>query len=639
MKIKGITLIEQHVEKIVLGLVGAVAVALAAMQFLGQGNTIEINNQPLSASQVDGALENKARSLEASLRDDAPATVQPPDSPRVLNWIRTAVKDSVSPPLAARLSVPSYTVAIGGGREERRDMEFVVPVFAAAGKPFVDQHADAIDDEVLSQLPEDVRQHVVSTTGGPHDMSWTTPAVLMDVKALREQYAAKDPDDSKLPIPARWYDSRVYFLDLEIEREELIGGQWSDRQLIPAMPDLREHRERINGRDPAGPMTSAATLLDWLREPSGANQAQIIQPWALPTVGSSWVQPEVPVAEGAASNPAMAEITQLQRQIATQRTLREAVAAQLDRLGGPLDESGRSGSGGGSGRGTGGGRGGGPPPPGGGGSGGGPPPGGGGGGGGGVDLGDERSGGERSTDAARIRLTNRLRGIDATITRLEDLLRKRAAELGIQLNPDRAARRYPNLLLDDQVLVWGHDLKVTPGATYRYRITARVYNPFFGKTAFLVPSQQQLAKDVCMNVQTSEWSDPVTVKPLTRFFVTAARPDDAAGALGIGEATIEVYRLFRGQWYLKSFRVQPGEPIGQVESSKTSDGQAMSVDFRTSAFVQDVLRVPDEGRTTSTSRGGKVVVSLPDGTLVVRDPASDSSDPERQALSRGSSGL
>ena len=212
-------------------------------------------------------------------------------------------------------------------------------------------------------------------------------------------------------------------------------------------------------------------------------------------------------------------------------------------------------------------------------------------------------------------------------TRLDELV----VTHGIDLNP-ALEHPIPDLQTLDEVLVWGHDPFVEPGKTYRYRATVHLYNPFFGKQPFLQDDQKELARQAALDVQTTPWSEPVSIEGHTRFFFTKATADD--GRLDIGAATVEIFRLYDGVWYKNDWTVQPGDPLGETIRLRDAEGNPIQVSFDTNAYVQDILRTPVEDERTGATRTphGRVVVVRADGTMEVREPNQDTSSRQRHKL-------
>ena len=632
MSVKGISFFEQHVEKIVLGVVALVVLGLVALTFLGKGTVVKIGNEELPPSKVDAALEERAKQMNARLDESAEATVIPPDTTGILSWLEGQLESPVSPQGSALVAVPGYKPQIDTGGIGASDIAFVVPEFDAIGKPFVEDFADSLDPEEVPTLPEDIRAELFPEGEvADYEISWTTTAATLDLTTLREQYAAADGSGEKEPVPSQWYRERVFLLQIDLEREQLIDGQWADTTTVQSIhQNVRDFYAKVNDSPNVG---FADVVLDEFSKVPPTAQLEIIQPEFYNTVGSFWAEPQVK-PDAPQANPKMAAIREKQNSIATLEKKITRLRSRLDDAGGPLDDDSSNGSGSGSNP-RGGGSGDRPGLPGGGGGGGNPElPGGGGGGGGGGIGGDGGGilgggGGSNSTgagnEARRRKLTRLLNRLHDQLAGLNNQLEDLAQDAGINLQPDERQRELPNLLNDDEVLVWAHDVLAKPDHTYRYRITAHVYNPFFGKKGRLLEEQHDLADSMTMAVATSEWSEPTRVKSQTRFFVTEAKADE--DTLNIGSAKIEVFKLAGGEWHSQIIEVQPGDPIGQL----SNDGNG-EVDFRTNAYVLDILKTPADPNDRNKKPGAKVVIALGDGTIIVRDPATDAVDVEREQL-------
>ena len=234
----------------------------------------------------------------------------------------------------------------------------------------------------------------------------------------------------------------------------------------------------------------------------------------------------------------------------------------------------------------------------------------------------------------RLRLTGDLHKFQARIKRLEQDLRI--------LVPDAVV---DNEVQDEQdngkIVVWGHDLFVEPGETYRYRVTLKLYNPFFAKKRSLTEEQEHLAESFTLSSDPSDWSEPITVEPRLQVYITSATAPGqrrgAIGGLGLGQVTAEVYKYFDGRQWLGTFKVQPGEHIGARQMQRPGDGQPpFEVDFSTGLYVLDIVADIDASRSDARNSGLAATVLLQnvrDAQMIeFRDPRADGSDAHRRDL-------
>lgn len=635
MKLKGIPIWEQHLEKFVLGAAVVAAGYFIVTQFLGSGNAVELAGTSVPPARVDDQLRSEAQRIDGRFNQGGSA-VSLPEPPRM----REEVLARISRDAAARLALAGYHshLRIAGADFLPKDKDFVVPSFAAPATPYVVTWANAIADSELETYPE-FRDKIIAHHGGP-DFSMSTVAATFSAREYREALRLAPGSPNELPIPSYWYAGKLYVPDIILEREQLVAGRWTNLTIVETPPGMLSYRALVQA-DNVNPIERNQM---WSELDSLAMQAEILQPGFYSVKGASWMRPERPRSTAGLGED-MLRALELRSQVRTLDSRINVVRTQLDELGGPLDppDSGRGNDGGrGPGLppgGSGGGRGGGGPGiPGGGGAGGGGSGGGSlGGGGGGGDIGGggggSGSGGgvggvsqSDRNDQIRIRLTRTLRGLESQRDTQQQRLDRLVREKNLVLEPAQAEWRLPDLQNDDEVEIWGHDLFVTPGETYRYRIRIEVYNPFFDRERQVKDEQKPLTRKLTMASLISPWSEPATVPGHTRYFVTSSTAPGATSPFGA--ATVEVFRLQDGVWHYREFRnVQPGDPIGR---SVTVGNQA--IDFRTGAFLLDI--VTPVGEQTVGVRSARSSVFLVDrsGQTVQRDPESEVVSYERLRL-------
>jgi hypothetical protein len=226
-------------------------------------------------------------------------------------------------------------------------------------------------------------------------------------------------------------------------------------------------------------------------------------------------------------------------------------------------------------------------------------------------------------------LTKKVRKLEKEIERIQaDLLElDPAASAAIDATSEPLIQML-DATTDDSVLVWSHDLQVTPGSTYRYRATLVLFNPLFARGRQLLEAQRPLAEEFAVRSLASDWSDPVTIDPPVQFFFV--RANETSGTLGLGEVRVELYRYNDGKQRSARFTVQPGEQIG---ASSMIGGSR--VDFATEWYLVDVIADPAaNGRNGLDSDDDSIVVCRRlDGTeLRIHVPSKQLRDPSRTRL-------
>jgi hypothetical protein len=646
MKTKGITIWERHAEKLVLALAGLLFVAFAAMQFVGEPNAVTTPAGAVAPRDIDALLEDRALQLLGRLSDEAEPGVELPDPEPAIDQLRSDLNRSLSPAAALK----PFTMALAPSVEgigPAHNVEFPVPQIKPPDRVAIGQTADALADGVVEQFPD--LQELFPDPDQPHDITILTIAANVDLADVREQYRAEriDPEtQAPAVIPTGWFGDRPEnIVDVVIQRQELLGGEWTNLKVLDPIPGQFSFRSQLA----AGELDAVLRddVLGQLSDP--ALQLALVQPafYALKNEDLS-----IPVIEDEEVDEEALErdeqINAIRTKIRNLERRRDAKLQRLEDLGGTRrkggvrdDERGR-GPAGGAGRGGGPGR---REPPGKG-KRDAPGKGAGGFGEGGDDIGKRGD----PTGSGRIdkKVEDRLnREIDALEFKIA-LEYQRLRDLGVDVAAEEQdqSRDPLSVLQEDRLMVFGHDLYVQPGQTYRYRVAVRIYNPFFGKKRSLVESQEHLAESFTLDSATSDWSAPVRVNPPLRVFITHASPPGSrgAGALGLGRATAEVYRFYDGRHWMETFAVSPGGYIGgvreqRIRSEDGSEDGSMEIDFRTDLFVLDIVPNIDagRGRRAALPEAGKSArVLLQDfrtgEVLELRDPRTDLIDPDRLRL-------
>ncbi len=638
MKTKGITIWEMHAERIVLGLAAVLLVLFTALQFIGEPNAVPKpqGTGVIAPDEIDSLLQAEAERLLGRLDEASPPQVDLPDPVPALDYLLARLDRPIYPQPA----LPQFHVAIAPnirGFERERGVEFPVPQVKAPYQVVVKSYSDALAEGVLSEHGD--LQQQFPDPSQPLDITFVTAAARFSVADLRRQFRGEHLDldaEEKAAIPSSWYKDRPEnIVDVVIERQQLVDAHWTNISTLDPIPGQFTFRPQlVEG--------IGAAVRDQVIEQLGdpVVQLDIIRPEFYPTKNEEWSPPapdEPEIPEGLA--PKDAEVLRIKSGIERFKEKRKRLIERLEKLGGTLEECGRDREGRQ------------PPPPGpappGGPGGKRQPPGGGTGVGtsGGSGLGRRGTGGGdgpagKGDDRAIRSLCKRIDGLDKRITAREE-------ELSGLIDPGDAVEGAPPDLGDshpplevDEITIWGHDLTVEPSETYRYRLTVKIYNPFFGKKRSLVDQQQDLAESFTLSSAVSEWSDPLRVSPPLRVFITKTTPAGgraAAGTLGLGRATAEVYRFYDGDQWVETFHVQPGDYIGTVKEYRMPDGEEpVRIDFSTGLVVLDIVEDIDPGRGGGLEAGRAAKVLLQDlrtgEILQLRDPQVEILNPDRGRL-------
>ncbi len=113
---------------------------------------------------------------------------------------------------------------------------------------------------------------------------------------------------------------------------------------------------------------------------------------------------------------------------------------------------------------------------------------------------------------------------------------------------------------EDPLLFWAFDDTMDPGRTYRYRIRLGVFNPVAG-TDMLAPRDADKKNQVILWSDFSQVTDPVAIPKRLYFFAKDVQDRQMT-------ATVEVARYRLGYWRTEDFEVRPGDVIGKEVEPK-----------------------------------------------------------------------
>lgn len=606
---KGISFIEQHVEKLVVALLAIVFLAVLAMQFLTAPNRVPMGGEEVDPAGIEGRLKAKADAIRGRLAGGGS------DAPLVEGGIPKVADDFVvglDRPVSPRSKLPQIDHALAKsllpGDVSSGDAVYHVPRFPPLAMLDVRQESATIKASVVSSNPE--LKELVSASAEA-DVTWSIPVARIDLKAMRSELKASGQGTTA--IPELWSNGNLYLIDLVFERQELGPEGWSEPAVVPPLPGQFSLRKELGKAD--------AVLRDEVFRLLSARERAlaILQPDFYETVREVFTAGSILGDTGSVHAGESDEVRRLRRSLAAKSSNLSRVEADLKELGGPLrgpdekdkkkDDAGKDTGGGG------GGGGGGTKTP-----------------GSGMGFGSGTAGGKRglsgsspddeATRAKRRLLTGQFDRLTAEVDRLSKQLQKLAPDAAAV----QAAGDQSDLAKLDTLLVWGHDLGVRSGSTYRYRARLEVYNPFFARKRQLSSKQADLADAFTLRTAVSEWSEPVAIEPEVAFFLVDAGPGE--GRLGLGSAKFEVFRYQDGERRRESFVVQPGDRIGD---SRETGQDKREIDFGTEWFVVDVLEgLPGDSRADGKGRNVQVLVADDRGRTMFRTAVKDLDDANRR---------
>lgn len=572
MSVKKTSFIELHCEKLLLCSMVLLLLGIGVWQFAFLHTEVKVGNKSQDIVQLHKALVEKTKAIQKKMDSDQNLWSFDIPNAKVVSDILEFEKSKdqdISSTKPFDRNQPYFGEMLRGS-DLKPEQQYYEPAFQAGKMQGNKLTTDAFDAKAIN--PED---RAVIAKESPEftaqflsadftDVTWVSPWGVIDLKELQAELARDDPTHNPpiYQVPPPWSNNSFYIIDVTFERQEKGPKEWGTETIVATVPGkvVLTNQKELNRE------TVFANLDIY------ENQLQVLQPVLLPLRNSNFQQPSF--STETTEDPLLSiEATRQQalKRLNQKRADLAKIKDDLTSAGGPLSPpppSGTSGdgdSGGQQGKGKGGGFGM--------------------GGGGSMKKGDSGTGVDGQTQAARdkrISLTKKY-------LQSEKAFQKAEAEFVAKF-PDPAKspadskkvvqpeKKFKDL---SEVLVWTHDFDVREGATYRYRMTSKIYNPFFVRESQLLEAQAHLSKRITLDSVTSAWGAEVTIPLTTSFFLTRGSSRDGIGGRRI---TVDYFRYFNGELRSTSEDLSVGDHVGRVVESR--DG---SVDFSTPWYLVDIF--------------------------------------------------
>jgi len=619
---KGGNFFEQHIEKMVLAIVGVVCLWLLVTRVLISPNKVLYNGKKFAASEIDNHISEQAKNLEFRLKHKPKA--REPYKSRVNGFVALIdgkIADgnslyaerypliAVQYPLCAKYAIGNIDTGIGLpkppllSRSVSDDRKYFIPQIGEVNDVSV-EHIRAVAYVPIAAIDE--QNPYDSTNSQPGDVDFVTVEGKFDVASLyrnfQESFAGED-------VLEEWRDpclANPVFAGVQLQRQELLAdGRWSDWQIVPRtkIDPYKGKFEIIENVKDLPPGGIKVRLLQFdekqvradMLQPEAYVIASAEEEWFPPSLHKQYVeyQRKIEVRE---KRKAL-ESEKKGREQGRERTLRgpgrygeqepgrygERRSSRYgERDSGRYGErsSGRYGERS-SGR-----------------------------------YGERRSGryGERSGRDRESRTRSRrgssgydrrqtrrgerdeyVRGEERLGTRDRDASETTLSDLYDELKKILITKETDISKMREPLAFWAHDDTVEPGKSYRYRIRLGVFNPIAG-TEQVSESDKHFCDNVILWSDFSDVTEIVEIPGMLYFF-----PRDVQEAAKI--VTVKVCRYVLGYWYSKSFAVKQGEVIGKVVEYEGEEGKAgekeedvvlpETIDYGTGAVLVDVRRVND----------------------------------------------
>ncbi|MGE3109568.1 MAG: hypothetical protein AB7G11_11250 [Phycisphaerales bacterium] len=560
MGVKGISWIEQNVEKVIVGVFGVGLLGVIAVQFVGGSTTIKLTGLESKPKEVPidsamSAIGDKARLVHDQLTSATPRELSDfmdamPKSTNVQESFNQGLT-SVAPSKRLAASFGDTRGRIGVPSEESAPAGMQSFMYARISPPAPEKPVGVSYLATINPIEYTGKPDVAAILP-PDPLPKDKAAVSIETSfngAELSRMMQEDPDGTGplSALPAHWWNAdNTQVLAVNLERQELQpDGTWSSPQPVAPMPGRPSLMKQMQGVATGGAEAMRPLMLE-----ARAKAADIRRPSYYEIVfGEDWVAPVEAVAlreAEAVSGPATDDKSRAERQLATKDAEIAKVQEEKQRLerdsGPAAPDSGR------------------PPAP--------PPPGG--------------KGRPNPVSPPNSPNTNdpKARRIKALEDKLERLYRERTQVIeqwrkrGVELEPEAVnptdpamdpnapkAKDAPELpLLDNPAAkILAHDVTVIRGKTYRYRVSLTLNNPVYGKVVAGTPDQEALQKLPFITSAPSEWSAPVSVEAESYYFITNASSQDAVSRGSRASADVYIFRW--GFWRKGSVNIEPGDML------------------------------------------------------------------------------
>ncbi|MFA5238544.1 MAG: hypothetical protein WC476_02375 [Phycisphaerae bacterium] len=534
---------EEHIEKIVLAVVGLVCFWLLITRVLFSPNYIKYDNDKFDAGAIDNHISKQTDALEMRLnRKPEPGQPYQPQTDKFVALLDSAISD-----IDISLSLPQPVISSRGTSDNKA---YRIPLIGEVNEVSVESI------RAVAYVPKEeagTETFYDQDNSEPNDIDLVTIEAKFDVSGLYKRFHECFAGEH---IPQDWRNGRLanpVFAAVELQRQNLLSdGSWSDWETVPRskidprkeMFKIVEHVDDL----PAGGVKvrqlqfdDAEVKMDLL-QPSAYQIASAKEEWFPPSLHSKYTAYQ-------------REMDIIERREAAAEKREERAGNRSERPGRTTPTETRSTTAGGRGS-------------------------------------TDSRGGVATTTTRRTlpRQTEQdtgrghpQRGTEVSTT-IDDIYQE-FKDVSLTESTDFAG-------MDKPLLFWAHDDTTEPGKSYRYRIRLGVFNPIAGTNQFGEQDKSLRNKAILW----SDFSDTTeTVNIPETLYIFPREVQEATKTV-----TVQVSRYVLGYWYSKDFMVKQGELIGEAGEYRITEDEEQRavtvpkiVNYATGAVLVDIVPVND----------------------------------------------
>ncbi|MEE9366486.1 MAG: hypothetical protein V3W44_07360, partial [Dehalococcoidales bacterium] len=231
-------LLEQHAEKIVLGVVGIISVVLLWVFVLSSPNAVKIDGKKLGPGKIDLYIKGQADQLDAALnkppieRQDRPPGAMMKSFAREMGNTIEEVPDFQIPGVAPNPTAVEEKRLYAMPDVGRVDLVVAEAIRGAAHVPLDEIGPDNPYDKAMTQVD---------------DIDLVTVQVSFDVAALHRNFTQSFVMGRN--VKNEWKDEELatpVFASAQLQRRRsLEGGRWSEWEVVPR-PRIDQYRAKLN---------------------------------------------------------------------------------------------------------------------------------------------------------------------------------------------------------------------------------------------------------------------------------------------------------------------------------------------------------------------------------------------------------
>jgi hypothetical protein len=589
MRKKDSNFFEEHIEKIILAVVGLVCLWLLITRVVISPNRIEYSGRKLGPGEIDLSISREAELLKNKL-DSGPEPL-PPYKRRLDDFVGL-----VNLPIGDIDTSLGWPLPIYSSIDFNEKRKYHIPWIGEVSDATL-EYIRAVAYVPIVEIDRQIRYDL--TVSRPNDIDFVTVEAKFDIRGLYERFndnfagAGVEQEEWRDPCLAE-----PVFAAVQLQRRELnADGSLSEWYVVPRtkIDPYKKMFESIEEVEELPPGGMKVRLLQFdnaevrmaLLQPEAYKIATLKEEWFPPLLHKEYVEykREIEMEKLRRAKEAEREEREQEREKAREER-EDARDDRRSRTSGSRLSGGQYGGRRDS-----------------------------------ITRSDGRYGGTsrmgQDTRTGRGRDRSGRRGETDVLTRREEREeREREKELRLEemrltsarTTIDNLYKKLDEVLIIDKtdlrrlrepLVFWAHDDSLEPGKTYRYRIRLGVFNPVAGTNQFQ-EEDKDLKNQIVLWSDFSEIEEMVKIPGTLYFF-----PQDVKEAAKV--VTVQVSKYALGYWYSKNFAVKPGEVIGAVADvgpvekiggvSSGSGGAASvsldAIDYGTGAVLVDVVSVDD----------------------------------------------